>query len=113
MACPACGGELRDGEACSAGVDAESSKLPVVISPPAAPARVPRAPLAHLLRPTLPVAGGIAAVAITASLAVVGLRLRPAGLRLPWQREPADTGALIEIEESIVVRSHAAHIRLR
>jgi hypothetical protein len=113
MACPACDGELDEGEVCPAGVDAEPSNLPVVISSPAPPTRAGRAPLARVLRPALPVAGGIAAVAVTASLALAGLRLRPAGFRLPWQREPAHSAPLIEIEESIVVRAYASHLRVR
>ncbi|GIW06212.1 MAG: hypothetical protein KatS3mg060_1017 [Dehalococcoidia bacterium] len=114
MACPSCGAELVDETAiCQACEGSSSANLPAVLPPPAYPVRVARPPLPSLLRPVLPIAGGVAAVAVMASLAVVGLRLRPPVLRLPRRAEHDSDVPLIEIDESIVIRTRSARVRVR
>jgi hypothetical protein len=113
MACPSCGAALVDeGAVCHECEGSISPNLPAVIPASAYPVRAVRPALPALLRPILPIAGGVAAVAVTASLAVAGLRLRPASFRLPRWRAREDDLPLIEIDESIVIRTRSTRIRM-
>ncbi|MCS6801356.1 MAG: hypothetical protein RMM58_02685 [Chloroflexota bacterium] len=113
MMCPSCGAELlEEAEACLSCRASSSPTLPAVVSSPALPARVERSAWPTLLRPLLPIAGGVAAVAVTASLAVAGLRRWP-GFLLSRGRTPRDDVPLIEIDEAIVIRARSTRVRAR
>ncbi|MFN8533791.1 MAG: hypothetical protein U0556_09610 [Dehalococcoidia bacterium] len=113
MVCPSCGAEPSD-ERSDCQDCGEPTHLPVVIARPTLPAQRPRPSLPALLRPMLPIAGGVAAVAVTASLAAVGLRWRFATPSRQLRRGDGDDDLpLIEIHESIVIKTRAARVRVQ
>ncbi|GIW09457.1 MAG: hypothetical protein K6U89_08160 [Chloroflexi bacterium] len=111
MRCPSCDSALGEETTNCPGCGASfPSRLPVLSQRPAPPALRPWAGVPALVRPLLPLVGGVAALAITASLAAAGLRWRLPPL---LGRREGGGEPLIEIDEAIVIRTRTTHIHWR
>jgi hypothetical protein len=111
MRCPSCEALLDEGTTgCPVCEAPLPSRFPVLAERPAPPARRPWASVPALVRPLLPLAGSVAALAITASLAAAGLRWRHPPL---FGRRASGDEPFIEIDETIIVGTRTTRIHWR